>query len=95
MNNKNLTIRQQLLLAVVDRQFVVSPELEAISREINKAVDNDAAESYMYSVFFIPGLNIAGRVDEALEAKRDICLCCEGDTTNARIGFNCCHCGGN
>ena len=92
---KNLTIRQQLLLAAVDRLFVVSPELAELSREANKAVDNDAAQSYMYSEFFIPGLNIVRRVDEVLEARRDVCGYCKGDTTNARIGFNCCHCGGN
>ena len=93
--NQNLTTRQQLLLAAVDRKFIVSPELAEISREINKAIDDQAAAAYMYSWVYLPGRDVAVHVDEALEARRDVCGYCKADTSNARIGFNCCHCGGN
>ena len=93
--NQNLTIRQQLLLAAVDRNFTVSAELAELSRKINKEIEAQASECYMYGELFRPGLSIAARVDEALEARRDICGYCKADTTDARIGFNCCHCGGN
>jgi len=93
--NKNLTIRQQLLLAAVDRNFVVSPELADLSREANAAIDDQAAQAYNYSWVFLPAVNIAARVDEVLAARRDVCPHCKGDTTDVRIGFNCCHCGGN
>lgn len=93
--DKNLTIRQQLLLAAADRQFKVSPELYELSRLVNEAVDNEAVQSYLHSVPFLANIAIAAHVDDALAARRDICAHCKGDTTEARVGFNCCHCGGN
>lgn len=93
--NVNLTIRQQLLLAASDRKFVVSPELAELSQEINKAIDLEAAQAYVHSVPFLAHVAIAANVDEHLTARRDVCLYCNQDTTNARVGFNCCHCGGN
>lgn len=93
--SKNLTIRQQLLLAAADRKFVVSAELAELSQEINKAIDSEAAIAYLHSVPFLAHVAIAAHVDDALAARRDICAHCKGDTTEARVGFNCCHCGGN
>jgi len=93
--SKNLTIRQQLLLAAADRHFEVSSELVELSRAVNAAIDSEAVTAYLHSVPFHAHIAIAANVDEALEARRDICAYCKGDTTDARIGFNCCHCGGN
>ena len=93
--DKNLTIRQQLLLAAADRNFVVSSDLTALSRKINAAIDNEAAQAYNYSEWFPVHIAISAKVDKALEGRRDVCPHCKGDTTDVRIGFNCCHCGGN
>ena len=93
--HKNLTIRQQLLLAAADRGFEVAPELAELSRKINAAIDNEAVQAYLYAEWFLVHLAISANVDEALAARRDVCPHCKGDTTDVRVGFNCCHCGGN
>lgn len=93
--HKNLTIRQQLLLAAADRNFQPAPELAELSRKVNEAIDAEAATAYLHGVPFFTNIAISANVDEALEARRDVCPHCKGDTTDARIGFNCCHCGGN
>ena len=38
---------------------------------------------------------VAAEAEKARASGRDICIYCQADTTDQRVGFDCCNCGGN